>query len=130
MIFQFATASAGPVRKAITFEDQLILTYASCNGNKWSIETLQLKHDQPEIIAKWKCPDCPDFLCDECKKAHKKNRITREHILTEVMDTQPDKDNTSLKGEVCAPCKDESEDVTAKYYCQQCEDFLCEECKT
>ena len=54
MIFQFPTASAGPVRKAITFQDQLILTYANCNGNKWSIETLQLKHDQPEIIAKWK----------------------------------------------------------------------------
>ena len=89
--------------------------------------------DQEEISAQWECPECPDYLCDDCKKAHKKNRLTREHnILTyKAQVTQAHDEETNSKNEVCAPCKEEDEniDAPAMYFCQQCEDYLCEDCR-
>ena len=57
-------------KKAITFEDQLIITYVHCQGNKWSIETLELKHDQHEIIAKWK--NSLNHILEKIKQIYKR----------------------------------------------------------
>ena len=34
--------------------DSKILSLIQCQGNKWSVETLQLKHEKHETIVKWK----------------------------------------------------------------------------
>ena len=40
--------------KAAGYEDQLTLLYINENGNHWSPKSLTLKHENPEIIIKWR----------------------------------------------------------------------------
>ena len=82
------------------------------------------KEDDEEILSQWKCLECQDLLCDDCKSAHKKNRITREHNISELHIEEP---VTEIA--MCEPCKYEDLDVEAPFYCQDCDDNLCEDCK-
>ena len=41
-------------QKALGYEDHLIITYIQNQSNNWSIKTLELKHHDYEVVAKWK----------------------------------------------------------------------------
>jgi len=42
------------------------------------------EEEKKTIQATHKCKDCNDFLCDACREAHTKTRLTKSHVVEEV----------------------------------------------
>ncbi len=60
--------------------------------------------DEKNPTTSW-CGDCEEHLCDECVKAHKRVKITRDHAITPIV-TKP-KSSSSKRSS-----KDESKSIT------------------
>ena len=48
-------------------------------------------------IAKKMCEECEEYLCEDCVKAHKRVKVTKDHVITEinVRDDEADTGNGS-----------------------------------
>ena len=44
-------------------------------------------------IANKKCDDCDEFLCDDCVKAHKRVKVTKDHVIKDVKVANVDDDD-------------------------------------
>ncbi|KAJ8307401.1 hypothetical protein KUTeg_015485 [Tegillarca granosa] len=81
--------------------------------------------DEDEIH--WKCLNCEEYLCDKCKKLHKKSKASRDHKITSVAgsNTQPcEKEDTERQVPKCNQHTGES----VQFYCKECEDPVCRSC--
>ena len=60
----------------------------------------------------YSCKECEDYLCEPCKQAHLKVKLTKNHSINAI--------------KLCSNC--ENENTVASYHCKECEDYLCQTC--
>ena len=68
---------------------------------------------EEESLAAARCEDCEELLCQECTRAHLRVRLTRNHRLVSVRDT-----NVCLSHPPDNP----------RLVCQTCRKFICSQC--
>lgn len=99
--------------------------------------------DSPGKLAKWRCLDCQENLCETCHDVHSKMKITRSHRTTRVsVDDEEDDEETVQKTannnndnvvNKCAspPSRSYCEkhaDESIKIYCSDCRTVSCMMC--
>ena len=86
------------------------------------------KLDEKICEAKYYCPDCEDYLCNDCENHHKKVKATRFHAIVSV--DEMSKTNSELKKRQAmkhlCPC---SQNEEINYYCKDHDDCFCLLCK-
>ncbi|XP_038056809.1 E3 ubiquitin-protein ligase TRIM71-like [Patiria miniata] len=79
-----------------------------------------------EVI--WRCLDCSDNLCQECRKAHERVKSTKDHQIISLGDWQESK---ILPAEHSKPitrrCTIHT-DQTLCFYCDTCDTLICSMC--
>ncbi|XP_011405118.2 PREDICTED: E3 ubiquitin-protein ligase TRIM71-like [Amphimedon queenslandica] len=70
------------------------------------------------------CCDCGQFLCDLCKKVHKRSRKEASHKLIDL-ETKESIELPTVKHEAIY-CIQHSEKLT--YYCKDCDELVCQIC--
>ncbi|XP_053389767.1 uncharacterized protein LOC128552736 [Mercenaria mercenaria] len=74
------------------------------------------------IEAEGFCTDCGEYLCGTCFRSHSRGKATKHHKLL-------NKDNMPSENvQTCDPCKIAGEEIDAKGYCDDCEEYLCSNC--
>lgn len=72
------------------------------------------------------CNECDECLCEDCARLHGVQKSTKNHKLVEP---KPDKDNKEPVYIDCEPCKGLNKSTRAAFYCLQCEENYCFDCK-
>ena len=81
--------------------------------------------DGRTVTAECYCTECSEFMCDNCARAHRNSRVSRNHKLLD-RDAMPKKKLTTVKEKFCAK---HSGDMI-KYFCGKHEQLCCSVCVT
>ena len=74
--------------------------------------------DGKQKDAEYYCEECSENLCSDCNEAHGRVSITRGHKVTKVHAQN-----------ICNCCHQDGEQKNAEYYCEECSEYLCSNCK-
>ncbi|XP_060602675.1 uncharacterized protein LOC132755777 isoform X2 [Ruditapes philippinarum] len=77
------------------------------------------------VDAKQHCTDCEESYCENCSAAHKAQKATRNHKLTDIEEFL---DNNVSLSKYCEPCLENGVSVEAVARCEECIEFYCENC--
>lgn len=79
-------------------------------------------HGKPQCF----CVDCWDALCDECGKAHTRNKLSRKHTIRNINSITDDDMRSHAEKEIqqCPHHKREK----LSLYCRQCDEVMCTVC--
>lgn len=77
------------------------------------------------IVAKWKCVDCDQGMCDTCKTSHMRISATRTHKITDISKIKPSA--ASEENENVTHCRIHTKDLLQKY-CITCSKSVCQKC--
>lgn len=79
-------------------------------------------HGKPQHI----CVDCWDALCDECSRAHTRNKLSRKHTIRDINTITDDDIRSHVEQEIqqCPHHKREK----LSLYCHQCDEVMCTVC--
>ena len=94
---------------------QLIDLYATANQPQSCTHCKQKE-------STWKCKDCVDFFCDECKDGHLRVRALSKHQMVPI-----DEANTYLAVNKPLECQNHPGEIL-KYNCKECQTMLCTAC--
>ena len=81
--------------------------------------------DGRTVTAEWYCTEYSEFMCDNCARAHRNSRATRNHKLLD-RDAMPKTKLTTVKEKFCAKHSGEM----IKYFCGKHEQLCCSVCVT
>ena len=92
-----------PLCKVTTSEKEIVenyfLTFDNRNGDQDDLpQTHMCDSCDENNFASAKCEECEDHLCDDCVKAHKRLKITKDHKISTIEDHR----NTSADRSVTA----------------------------
>ena len=76
-------------------------------------------------IAAARCLDCRDFLCDACRDAHKRTKLTKQHQVLTMEELQRSDHSTHTRQQVM--CSSHNEPITL--VCIPCNHPICMTCK-
>ena len=89
--------------------------------------------DEGNEATSW-CKDCPEYLCDECVKAHKRLRVTKDHEINPVK-RDNDINRRKAAGEVESEGRHNREmhclkhrSEIIRFFCEPCEELTCQQC--
>ena len=71
--------------------------------------------DDDKNIATHHCDECTENLCPDCLSAHKRLKVTKNHVVTKIIVQQ-----------LCN-CRD-IDNLIATHYCDECVEPLCADC--
>ncbi|XP_068214823.1 E3 ubiquitin-protein ligase TRIM33-like isoform X2 [Palaemon carinicauda] len=82
-----------------------------------------------EAIATGLCTDCSEWLCDQCIQAHKRVKVTKDHIIKGKGDVDSDS-SSSLKTQTKKSlfCNIHTKEKL-NLYCQTCDQLTCRDCQ-
>lgn len=87
------------------------------------------KDDSKEIRSLKYCKECDECLCKICTNKHMNRKATRTHHLVPVSVLQRGgKKNGFQNRKICDPCLLQDIKKDAIYFCDECEELLCDEC--
>ncbi|CAM4769836.1 unnamed protein product [Rotaria magnacalcarata] len=78
-------------------------------------------------IADWYCDSCADWLCIQCKNAHARVRLTKDHVVTQKNNEEARKIRGPTQNEKLL-CQIHNEEL-ARNFCQDCQMLTCDECQ-
>ena len=78
---------------------------------------------EDNFVAAYYCQECEDDICESCYQAHKIVKVTQNHTITVLKVIPSDFNESAIK--ICTGC---SKDSLASYKCEECSDYICEEC--
>lgn len=82
------------------------------------------KLDGCENSANKYCSECRQYMCDDCVKAHKTFQATRHHKMV----LNADHVEIKSKNNLCGPCAALGQANAFTLYCDECEEYLCNDC--
>ena len=104
------------------------------------VELLSLHRDSPSVNspldshkceneidsdpATSKCIDCDYYLCENCTIFHKKQKVTKNHVVVSIADIKSGKVRQLSQKRYCL----EHEGEELKLYCRTCEEVICRDC--
>ncbi|CAC5425890.1 unnamed protein product [Mytilus coruscus] len=75
-----------------------------------------------DVVATKYCKECDERYCDSCTFSHTSQKQTKSHIILDIKEASDTK-------EKCEPCYCKQKHIDATFICQDCEEYLCLECK-
>ncbi|CAC5383637.1 unnamed protein product [Mytilus coruscus] len=72
-----------------------------------------------QVAATHYCQLCEEKYCDNCTASHQNQKLTKDHKII---------DNNMIR-KMCDPCSVNHKETKGSYVCEECEEFLCIECK-
>ena len=81
--------------------------------------------DGRTVTAEWHCTECSEFMCDNCARAHRNSRVSRNHKLLD-RDAMPKKKLTTVQEKFCANHANKH----IEYFCGKHEQLCCSVCVT
>ena len=78
------------------------------------------KSEGQQNEAEYKCKHCEENLCSSCRDVHKKFQKLRDHEVQQLSSNPP----------VCTTCKSGDIVREASCFCKNCDEFLCNACKS
>ncbi|CAF0861993.1 unnamed protein product [Adineta ricciae] len=78
-------------------------------------------------VADWYCDNCVDWLCTQCKNAHARVRLTKDHTVTQKS-TEEAKQIRKMMSNERLLCQIHKEEL-ARNFCQDCQTLTCDECQ-
>ncbi|KAK8746824.1 hypothetical protein OTU49_016838 [Cherax quadricarinatus] len=82
-----------------------------------------------EAVATGLCTDCSEWLCDQCIQAHKRVKVTKDHIIKAKGEVDSDSSSTTKtqvkKSLFCNVHTKEKLNL----YCQTCDQLTCRDCQ-
>ena len=81
--------------------------------------------DGRTVTAECYCTECSEFMCDNCARAHRNSRATRNHKLLD-RDAMPKKKLTTVQEKFCANHANKH----IEYFCGKHEQLCCSVCVT
>ena len=80
--------------------------------------------DDVQAKATTLCTDCEEFLCDDCTRAHRRNKLSLAHVLLDVKQIGSLPQSTISSHTFC----DIHQATTLDFYCPQHEKTCCRSC--
>lgn len=80
--------------------------------------------DDVQANATTVCTDCEEFLCDDCTRAHRRNKLSLAHVLLDVKQIGSLPQSTVSSQTFC----DVHQTTTLDFYCPQHEKTCCRSC--
>ncbi|XP_019646862.1 PREDICTED: LOW QUALITY PROTEIN: uncharacterized protein LOC109487324 [Branchiostoma belcheri] len=82
-----------------------------------------------EHVANFGCVVCEEFLCEECARAHRRGKRTRDHEVIGVAELKEQliTKTSSVKSRSLPMCP-KHEDEKLKFYCETCQSPICRDC--
>ena len=80
--------------------------------------------DDVQAKATTLCTDCEEFLCDDCVRAHRRNKLSLAHVLLDVKQIGSLPQSTVSSHIFC----DIHQATTLAFYCPQHEKTCCRSC--
>lgn len=74
---------------------------------------------------KWKCVQCAELFCDDCKKIHKRSKATRNHQVVSVRDINEEILENSALNLDCP-----HHNFVCSMFCETCNECTCANCVT
>ncbi|KAI8498563.1 hypothetical protein Bbelb_237650 [Branchiostoma belcheri] len=82
-----------------------------------------------EEVATCGCVVCEEFFCDECARAHRRAKRTRDHEIIGVAELKEQLiTKTSSVKSTSLPMCPKHEDEKLKFYCETCQSPICRDC--
>ena len=81
-----------------------------------------------EDIAVARCLTCSDYLCKGCLKIHRKQRLTRNHVVKTLEEIKQSDKKTGVQSLHKRQHCQEHEDELLKLYCKTCKKVICRDC--
>lgn len=78
-------------------------------------------------LADWYCDNCADWLCTQCKTAHARVRLTKDHVVTQKTNDEVRRIRGIVSNEKLL-CQIHKEEL-ARNFCQDCQILTCDECQ-
>ncbi|UJR10106.1 hypothetical protein I4U23_014328 [Adineta vaga] len=78
-------------------------------------------------VADWYCDNCADWLCTQCKNAHARVRLTKDHTVTQKNNEEARQIRRMTQSEKLL-CQIHKEEL-ARNFCQDCQILTCDECQ-
>ena len=101
--------------------NKLILCYKM---EKTELSCEECDGDDPAVVF---CAECKLFLCCYCKESHKYSKSHRSHNLILLTELRCSKELIQSK---CEFPNCQKHDLELEYYCETCEQLVCERCTT
>ena len=76
-------------------------------------------------VAAARCLDCRDYLCDACRDAHKRTKLTKRHQVLTIEELRRDDRSSHMRQQVM--CSSHDEPITL--VCIECNHPICMTCK-
>ncbi|XP_042240001.1 transcription intermediary factor 1-alpha-like isoform X2 [Homarus americanus] len=112
--------------------DNMFVCEAQSSGDRGSSsateESFTCTSCTDEAVATGLCTDCSEWLCDQCIQAHKRVKVTKDHIIKakgEVDSDSPSAKNQVKKSLLCNVHTKEKLNL----YCQTCDQLTCRDCQ-
>ncbi len=74
------------------------------------------------------CNVCGDFLCDECRSAHKRVKLSRNHTIVSLDDLKDQITSMVVPSKKSVPNCPKHSDNALKIYCDTCSTLICTDC--
>ncbi|XP_052214136.1 transcription intermediary factor 1-alpha-like isoform X7 [Dreissena polymorpha] len=75
------------------------------------------------------CMECDEWLCDPCVVAHKRVKLTKDHVVTNKLDPEELKDRCALDHRQRQMFCDVHKTEALKLFCLTCEALTCRDCQ-
>ena len=74
-------------------------------------------------VAKWRCVNCGENMCDHCSKAHKNSRLSRSHQVVDIGG-----ELTDIHFKLWSSFCEKHSDKQIELFCDDCQKVICIKC--
>lgn len=111
--------------------DNMFICEAQGSGDRGagaSEESFTCTSCTDEAIATGLCTDCSEWLCDQCIQAHKRVKVTKDHIIKGKGEVDSDSSSTKTQAKRALFCNIHIKEKL-NLYCQTCDQLTCRDCQ-
>ncbi|XP_033101686.1 E3 ubiquitin-protein ligase TRIM56-like [Anneissia japonica] len=104
------TGNAASLRKSVLTDQPIVCT--SCDDEE----------------ASFRCNECDDFLCDGCREAHSRVRVTRNHKILSICDIRNGQYDVELVTRMGSEECPRHDGESLRFFCKTCDYLICRDC--
>ncbi|XP_037781498.1 E3 ubiquitin-protein ligase TRIM33-like isoform X4 [Penaeus monodon] len=111
--------------------DNMFICEAQGSGDRGagaSEESFTCTSCTDEAVATGLCTDCSEWLCDQCIQAHKRVKVTKDHIIKGKGEVDSDSSSTKTQAKRALFCNIHIKEKL-NLYCQTCDQLTCRDCQ-
>nr|XP_045613076.1 E3 ubiquitin-protein ligase TRIM33-like isoform X2 [Procambarus clarkii] len=112
--------------------DNMFVCEAQSSGDRGassaSEESFTCTSCTDEALATGLCTDCSEWLCDQCIQAHKRVKVTKDHVIKAKGEVDSDSPSAKTQVKKSLFCNVHTKEKL-NLYCQTCDQLTCRDCQ-